>query len=139
MSIQEITFDASPALEKELAFFATTSDWMKIYSDIKTKEDVVRWIDSNPDFFDLKWIVPSLKNRRILDVGVGWGMTTAYLAIHGVDVACVEPSLESCRNMHELFKRLGLDIQIFRGIAENMHEIKKQFNCVIFWSSLHHA
>ena len=139
MAFESIPFTASPALKQELEFFASTEEGTKIYSGIHSPQDVVHWIENNPDFLDLKWIVVQLPRAKILDVGVGWGLTTAYLAIHGFDVTCVEPSQESCENMKAFFSRLQLKITIIRGIAEAIDHLKDDFGAIIFWSSLHHC
>jgi len=84
MNIQQLAFQPSIELEKELKFFAETNDGLKIYSGIKHQNDVINWVGSNPDFVDLKTLVAQFPPPgELLDVGVGWGLSSAYLTIKG--------------------------------------------------------
>ena len=107
MSIHRIPFTPSPGLRKELEFFATTDQGRKVYSEIKGADDLVSLIETNPDYADLKTLVKRFPQGRLLDVGVGWGLTSAYLGGKGYAVTCLDPSPEACRGMEEFYNRLG--------------------------------
>ena len=139
MSIQRIPFTPSPGLRKELEFFATTDQGRKIYSEIKGTDDLVSMIETNPDYIDLKTLVKQFPQGRLLDVGVGWGLTSAYLGSKGYVVTCLDPSPEACRSMEEFYNRLGLQNTIYCGPAEALDHIPGEFDYVVFWSSLHHC
>jgi SAM-dependent methyltransferase len=96
-------------------------------------------IETNSDYVDLKALVKRFPKGKLLDVGVGWGLTSAYLGDKGYAVTCLDPSLEACRNMEEFYNRLGLQNTIFCGPAEALDYIPGDFDYVVFWSSLHHC
>jgi 2-polyprenyl-3-methyl-5-hydroxy-6-metoxy-1,4-benzoquinol methylase len=139
MSIQKISFRPSPGLRKELEFFTTTDQGQKIYSKINGVDDLISLIETNPDYVDLKTLVKRLPPGRLLDVGVGWGLTSAYLGSQGYEVTCLEPSPESCQSMEQFFNRLGLQHKIYCGPAETLDQIQGNFDYVVFWSSFHHC
>lgn len=139
MNMQRIPFTPSPGLRKELEFFASTDQGRKKYSEIKGADDLVPLIETNPDYVDLKSIVKRFPQGRLLDVGVGWGLTSAYLGLKGNRVTCLDPSPEACRGMEEFFNRLGLQNTVYCGPAEALDRIPGDFDYVVFWSSLHHC
>jgi ubiquinone/menaquinone biosynthesis C-methylase UbiE len=139
MSIQRIPFTPSPGLRKELEFFTTTDQGRKIYSEIKGADDLVSLIETNSDYVDLKTLMKRFPPGKLLDVGVGWGLTSAYWGVQGYAVTCLDPSPEACHSMEEFFNRLGLQNTIFCGPAEALDYIPGDFDYVVFWSSLHHC
>jgi SAM-dependent methyltransferase len=139
MSIQSIPFTLSPGLKKELDFFTTTDQGRKIYFEIKGVGDLVSLIESRPDYMDLKTLLERFPQGRLLDVGVSWGLTSAYWGVKGYDVTCLEPSPEACRGMEEFNNSLGLQNKIYCGPAEVLDRIPGDFDYVVFWSSLHHC
>ncbi len=102
-------------------------------------DDLVSRIETNPDYLDLKTLVNRFPQGKLLDVGVGWGLTSAYWGVRGFDVTCLDPSLEACRGMEEFNNRLGLQNKIYCGPAEALNNIPGDFDYVVFWSSLHHC
>lgn len=139
MSIQRIPFTPSPGLRKELDFFTSTDQGRKIYSEIKGADELVSLIETNPDYLDLKTILKRLPQGKLLDVGVGWGLTSAYWGVSGFTVSSLDPSPETCRGMEEFNNRLGLQNTIYCGPAEVLNNIPGDFDYVAFWSSLHHC
>lgn len=138
-NISELKFHVNSPLEKELEFFATSDDGRKAYAGIASPEDIRRTTDSNADLADLQVVVENLPPGPLLDVGVGWGITSGYLASHGFTVTAVEPSLDACRLMASFFQRLGLAIKVVRGTGESLDQVAGSFEAVVFWSSLHHC
>jgi SAM-dependent methyltransferase len=139
MAIPKLKFQLSPALTKELAFFAETDDGRKIYSGMSTREEVISWIETNPDYVDLTGFPERFPTGSLLDIGAGWGLTSAYLAIKSYTVTCLDPSLKSCQGMEEFFRGLSLNNSIYCGTAEALAQIPGVFDYVVFWSSLHHC
>jgi SAM-dependent methyltransferase len=139
MGIHQLEFQLSPALTRELAYFSETEDSRKIYSTLRTREEVLSWIETNPDYVDLQGFPAAFPRGSLLDVGVGLGLTSAYLAIRGFTVTSLDPSLESCLGLEGFFKALDLRASIYRGTAESMDQIPEVFDGVVFWSSLHHC
>lgn len=81
----------------------------------------------------------NLRKKRVLDIGVGGGRTSIYLALMGNDVTAVEPSLYPCQVLDQKAKKLDLDINIYNTSAEFMDCISLNFDVIIFHSSLHHC
>ncbi|MCG3205580.1 MAG: hypothetical protein KCHDKBKB_02302 [Elusimicrobia bacterium] len=139
MSVTQILFPKSIELEKEMTFFSGTSDGEKIFSQFKTAEDLVRYVEQSFEYLDITRIPLMFKPGRVLDVGVAYGLTSAYLALKGFDVTCVEPALKLCQDMDANFSRLGIKAQVVQGIGEVIDQIKGPFELVVFYSSLHHC
>jgi SAM-dependent methyltransferase len=77
---------------------------------------------------------------KILDVGVGFGQSSVYLATRGHSVFAVEPSLSLCKLICEVARRFSLSITPVQGVGENLSRIGiADFDVVIFNSSLHHC
>ncbi len=139
MSLEIIPFTASPGLRKEMDFYSTTDQGRRIYSEIKGPDDLISWIETNPDYLDLKGLLRRFPQGRLLDVGVSWGLTSAYWGTKGYMVTSLEPSLEACRGMEKFNSLLGLNNKIYCGPAEVLDRIPGDFDYVVFWSSLHHC
>jgi SAM-dependent methyltransferase len=77
---------------------------------------------------------------KILDVGVGFGQSSVYLATCGHTVFAVEPSLSMCNVICEAARRFSLPITAVQGVGENLSRIgAADFDVVVFNSSLHHC
>jgi SAM-dependent methyltransferase len=139
MSIQNLTFQINPGLKRELEFFSKTSDGLALYSEIRSPPDIIHWIETNPDYVDLKTFINRFPVGPLLDVGVGWGLTSAYLALKGFKVASLDPSPESCQGLDDFLGRLSLESRIYCSTAEAMDELREDFEYIVFWSSLHHC
>jgi 2-polyprenyl-3-methyl-5-hydroxy-6-metoxy-1,4-benzoquinol methylase len=139
MSVTQIPFPRSLELEKEMSFFSETPDGEKIFSQFKTSEDLIRHVETSFEYLDITRIPLMFPPSRVLDVGVAYGLTSAYLALKGFDVTCVEPALKLCEDMDQNFSRLGIKIQVMQGIGEVLDQIKGPFDLVVFYSSLHHC
>lgn len=76
---------------------------------------------------------------RILDVGVGRGETSLYLADHGHHISVVEPSYEFCLAIDYVASRFGKELTIYSSAMEHLHIPHDQFDLVIFNVCLHHC
>jgi SAM-dependent methyltransferase len=77
---------------------------------------------------------------RVLDVGVGLGQSSVYLAYKGYEVSAVEPSMVLCGILRDAAMRHGLNIQVVQGVAENLSRLGRgDFDVVLFNASLHHC
>jgi 2-polyprenyl-3-methyl-5-hydroxy-6-metoxy-1,4-benzoquinol methylase len=74
-----------------------------------------------------------------LDVGVGRGNTSIYLASRGHSVSVVEPSPEFCRLLGLATNLYSLSLKIYNCNAESIQKINGLFDVIIFNSSLHHC
>lgn len=77
---------------------------------------------------------------KVLDVGVGRGESSVYLASLGHQVFSIEPSKEFCRLIAQIKNKFSLDITPVCSVAEEMGLLNEtSFDLVIFNSSLHHC
>jgi SAM-dependent methyltransferase len=79
------------------------------------------------------------KGSRILDVGVGFGQSSVFLAALGYDVYAVEPTLLMCQVIQEAAQRFKLLLTVVQAVGEDLSEIGSDFDVVVFNSSLHHC
>ncbi len=77
---------------------------------------------------------------RIVDVGVGSGDSSLFLAASGHTVAVVEPSPDCCRIVEWRARHLGLSPAIYECSGEAMDALPERgFDLVLFNASLHHC
>ncbi len=74
----------------------------------------------------------------ILDVGVGFGQSSMYLAGQGHRVVSVEPSAQYCRFLDYFSGKFALSIEIHECSMEAFKSDKK-FDACIFNASFHHC
>lgn len=80
------------------------------------------------------------KKMKILDIGVGRGESSVYLASLGHEVHCVEPSQGFCDLVSRAAKKFNLNISVYQTVAEDMSQISvKDFDVAVFNASLHHC
>lgn len=80
-----------------------------------------------------------LNTKRVLDVGVGRGQSSMYLALQGYEVVAIEPNLRFCSILESEANRFGLHVTPCHGVAEDINKIDAQFDAVFFNASLHHC
>jgi SAM-dependent methyltransferase len=139
MSVTKLFFESNPALVTEMAFYGQTDQGWKMYSRFNTRNDIEQFVQESPEYRDLRLFVDCVRPGRVLDVGVGYGVTSAYLAIKGFDVVALEPSLRLCEDMDAFFRRHDLRIEVASGTAESMELLPGVFDAVVFHSSLNHC
>lgn len=79
------------------------------------------------------------RKLSILDIGVGKGQSSIYLASLGHEVWSVEPYIEYCNQIKAIAIKFDLKINVCNGTAEHIDQIKNKFDLVIFCASLHHC
>ncbi len=135
--IIQIDYEKSQGLSRELeAFekidipiseFPTPESFFKNYISSTNGLEIIRHLsDLNP-------------GEKILDIGVGSGETSIYLAYLGCDVSVVEPSPKLCQNLAKLAENYEFSLKIYCTNGESISKIKEQFDGIIFNSSLHHC
>lgn len=92
-AILKLKFDVNASLREELDFYSHTDDGWKICQSIDSVGDLVRYVEQSGEYRDLKQVAERLPSGRVLDVGVAYGITSAYLASKSFDVWALEPSL----------------------------------------------
>lgn len=139
-SIKQLIFEQSTALQTEMDFFSQTNDGHDVYSQLKDKHAVVEHINASGAYRDLNQVIAPQSGGSALDVGVAYGLTSAFLAIKGLNVTAVEPSLRLCQDMSTFFQSLGLSVSVVCGIGEVLGQLGNNvFDVVLFNSSLHHC
>ncbi|MDB5158113.1 MAG: rRNA ((747)-C(5))-methyltransferase [Mucilaginibacter sp.] len=142
--IQEITNDYSAGVANEL--IATTSHEDYYLNKVKASYGAAEYVDMKhaptsgaKQFAELLKTLPQ-KPLKILDIGVGGGQSTIYLASIGHHVSCIEPSASFCNVIENAAKKFSLEINIYRGVAEDMINIKGcDFDVIFFNASFHHV
>lgn len=107
----------------------------------KSAEEYYKSESSNSyiDYAEFVKTLPS-KKLKILDIGVGRGESSVYLATLGHSVTCVEPSYDFCTLIAYIKNKFNLDITVVRTVGEEINKIKDgPFDVVIFNASLHHC
>jgi 2-polyprenyl-3-methyl-5-hydroxy-6-metoxy-1,4-benzoquinol methylase len=143
--IRKINFSQTEGLTKELEaiddkivsdkylsdYFGTLPDLRTFCAKNRTgREDTVMMIVGG---LALK------PGARILDVGVGIGLTSMMLAEKGYTVSALEPSNKFCRIIEYGAKKYQLKISVYNCIAEVIDEIEDSFDAIVFNSSFHHC
>jgi SAM-dependent methyltransferase len=77
---------------------------------------------------------------KILDVGVGRGDSSVFLATQGYEVHSVEPSMDFCLLVEKAAEKFSCDITVHRLVGENLTNIvAHEFDVIFFNASLHHC
>lgn len=80
------------------------------------------------------------RGSRILDVGVGFGHSSVFLASRGHIVFAVEPAISLCELIRDAAVKFDLDLQVVQGVGEDLSKLNRaDFDAVIFNASLHHC
>lgn len=80
------------------------------------------------------------RGSKVLDVGVGFGPSSVYLANCGHEVVAIEPSIVLCRVLRDAAVRFSLNLQVIQGVGEKLSLLgRNDFDVVVFNSSLHHC
>lgn len=80
------------------------------------------------------------RKLKILDIGVGRGESSVFLATLGHSVTSVEPSYDFCTLIAYVKNKFKLDIKIVRTVGEEINKINdSNFDFIIFNASLHHC
>lgn len=78
-------------------------------------------------------------NAKILDIGVGLGESSVFLALNNFEVFALEPSEACCKIIKSVSDKFDLKINVIQGVAEDVGKLKTLFDVVIFNASLHHC
>jgi len=138
----EILFSVTPGLYKELESRKTIANEIDKYLSISNNYEAFvtylnKWIPvKQVEFLEKDWD----QNKKILDIGFGWGITSLYLAKCGHDITGVEPSIESINFVERAAKKFDLKLNTVNSTAEEMDKfLNEDFDIAIFNSSLHHC
>ena len=137
--VTQMDFAVSAALKKEMEFFSETNEGQKLFDGFRSVDDLVGYVEASPEYRDIEVIAAARPTGKAIDIGVAYGVTSAYLAAKGWDVTCVEPSLRLCEDMERNFRRLGIRADIVNSTGEALTDLPAAADLVVFFSSLHHC
>jgi 2-polyprenyl-3-methyl-5-hydroxy-6-metoxy-1,4-benzoquinol methylase len=89
------------------------------------------------EYFNLLSLLP--KNARVLDIGVGLGESSVFLALNNFRVYALEPSESCCKIIQGISEKFDLKINLIQGAVEDISRIHESFDVAIFNASLHHC
>lgn len=112
--------------------FAESCQAVEEYYKSQSSHSAIDYIEFVKQFPDRK--------LKILDIGVGRGESSVFLASRGHSVTTVEPSYDFCRLIAFVKNKFGLEIRIMHTVGEEINKINDAgFDVVIFNASLHHC
>jgi ubiquinone/menaquinone biosynthesis C-methylase UbiE len=99
------------------------------------------------DYFQTFWglelkerIKSKAKPKKILDIGVGRGESSIYLASLGFEVFCIEPTFAAREIIRHISNKFSLPLKIYQCSAEYLNLIpERNFDMCVFNNSLHHC
>lgn len=90
--------------------------------------------------FEYARLVGGLQRLKILDIGVGRGESSVFLAERGHLVYALDPSPDFCTLIADAAAKFGLAVVPVQGVAEDIEHIgENKFDVAIFNCSLHHC
>lgn len=78
--------------------------------------------------------------QRIVDIGVGFGHSSLFMAAKGYAVSAVEPSVGMCEVIEQRAQKYGLALDIYSVTAESLDRMPaRDFDACAFNASFHHC
>jgi SAM-dependent methyltransferase len=106
-----------------------------------TRDDLVRGFLGEPagqQYADAIKDIP--KGSRFLDIGVGFGNSSLFLAAEGYAVSAVEPSEGMCEVIEARAKKYDLEMDIYSVTGESLDRLPVgDFDACAFNASFHHC
>jgi SAM-dependent methyltransferase len=142
--IHRIEYAVSTGLQTELEAHQLSIDdgaLGRFLDKYPTRDDLVRGFLAEPagqQYADAIKEIP--KGSRILDIGVGFGNSSLYLAAEGYAVSAVEPSVSMCEVIEARAKKYDLDLDIYSVTGEALDLLPAgEFDACAFNASFHHC
>src|ERR1700704_1629576 len=133
--------DLSEAVQKEIAHNRQSA--VEHYQFLEDARSLEEYLASDTSVAPKEY--PSILGKlppgplTLLDIGVGRGESSLYLASQEHDVYAVEPSEDFCGVISEGSKKFKTPLQVVQGVAEDLDKLTgKLFDAAILISSLHH-
>ena len=143
--INYLDYEKSEALKKEMDVFqqkygALTLSESDYLSKYPTAKSFIKEFMSRVEELELQRQIERFSNScKILDVGVGEGQSSIYLASKGHIVSVAEPSPDLCRFIEFIANLYNLPLRIYNCSAEVIDQINESFDVIIFNSIFHHC
>jgi len=112
---------------------------LEILEGCSTLEEYVSYSNAPMQY---KFVIDRLRNKnaKVLDIGVGRGESSLYLASLGFEVFAVEPSADFCSLIKKACDKFNLNLTICQGVAEDLAILgESDFDLIFFNASLHHC
>ncbi|HEY9672085.1 MAG TPA: class I SAM-dependent methyltransferase [Waterburya sp.] len=140
-----IDYEKSEALERELAVFQKGYNSFSLsatdcLSQYPTAESYFQEYLARVEGLEFQRQIDNLSHPcKVLDVGVGRGESSIYLALKGYSVSVVEPSPDLCKVIASFANLYNLSLNLYNCSAECIDKIGDSFDLIIFNSSFHHC
>lgn len=136
---KKISSEFSEKLQHELKSISLAIESSEDRLNASSPEEYLRGGNSQApyEYSNLLKLFP--KNAKILDIGVGLGESSVYLALNNFEVYALEPSESCCRIIKSVSDKFDLKINVIEGTAEDVSRLNTYFDVVIFNASLHHC
>jgi SAM-dependent methyltransferase len=138
--IRHIPHDVTEGLRQELAAFAgrIPQQTANLPTTLPAYLEAFQQSAEGLQFAQEVASIPA--GARVLDIGVGRGQTSLFLAARGYRVSAVEPSPQLCQFIERAAELSGLSIAIYQTTAEAIDRLPvRDFEACIFNASLHHC
>jgi len=126
----------------------TYVDWEEDDRGLKEREEFEKlnqdYLRTNPyleTYFSNENVRRYLNNKKILDIGTGWGSSALSLGSCGGKVTAIDlsdASISGAMRNYELFGG-GLDVEIIKMDAENLNFQSNTFDFIFSWGVIHHS
>jgi SAM-dependent methyltransferase len=116
----------------------------KFYEEIDRRffSDAATYLPSNKIHFDALIDFDSLKNKRVLEIGVGMGSHAGLLAARAreyVGIDLTDYAVEATKRRMKCFGLDGPNVQIKQMDAEKMEFADESFDFIWSWGVIHHS
>jgi 2-polyprenyl-3-methyl-5-hydroxy-6-metoxy-1,4-benzoquinol methylase len=139
MAVVEYSYEKSGALSEELdCLEKKVHHCMDEFGDWPLRRFIETFTRTVPglEFVDAAALLDP--RSEVLDVGVGFGQSSMYLAGLGHAVTAIEPSAPLCRFLDHFSNKFDLNIDIHQCSIEAFTKDKK-FDACVFNASFHHC
>ncbi len=138
MPIIKHNYIKSDGLAAEIEVFKTIRETLNHYQSISVDDFIDEFAKSFHGMEFVNCCKSFSSGLKILDIGVGAGQTSIYLAMQGHDVTVVEPSPDFCTLMELLTRKANVNIDIHECSIESI-DFRNEFDVCIFNASFHHC
>ncbi len=142
--IHRISYAVSAGLQAELEAHQLCIDdgaLGRFLEKYPSREDLVSGFLAEPAGQQYADAIRSLPaGQRILDIGVGFGNSSLFLAAQGYAVAAVEPSEGMCEIIEKRAQKYDLELDIYSVTGESLDRLPvADFDACAFNASFHHC
>ena len=138
-SIYKISTEFSEKLQLELKNISIAIESSQDRINVSTAKEYLTKGNSQAPYEYENFLQFFPQNAKILDIGVGLGESSVFLALNNFDVYALEPSESCCKIIKSVSDKFNLNINVVQGVAEDVGILNTKFDVIIFNASLHHC